>query len=361
MSRKLSVGVLGATGMVGQRFVSLLAEHPWFEVAVVAASPSSAGKSYQEAVNGRWSLSSAVPAAVAERTVRDAAEVSRIAEEVDFVFSAVDLSKEDTRRLEDAYAKAETPVVSNNSAHRWTPDVPMMIPEVNPEHAAVIAAQRDRLGVKRGFVAVKPNCSIQSYVPALHPLRDFGVEALSVCTYQAVSGAGKTLASWPEMNDNVIPFIAGEEEKSEREPLKIWGRLEAQQIVPAIAPVIAAQCFRVPVSDGHLAAVSVRFARKPSKEEVLRAWREHEGAPQRLGLPSAPRPFLVVHEEEARPQTRLDRDAGAGQAVSLGRLRPDPVLDWRFVALSHNTLRGAAGGAVLTAELLKAEGWLEAK
>lgn len=361
MTRKLKVGVLGATGMVGQRFVSLLAEHPWFEVAAVAASPSSAGKPYGEAVAGRWTLPGAPPAATAALTVTDAADVARVADACDFVFCAVDLDKAATARLEDDYARAETPVVSNNSAHRWTPDVPMMIPEINHEHAAVIEHQRRRLGTRRGFVAVKPNCSIQSYVPALHPLWAFGVQRVAVCTYQAISGAGKTFESWPEMVDNVIPFIKGEEEKSEQEPLKIWGRLEGGQIVTAPAPMITAQCIRVPVSDGHMAAVFVEFARPPSKDEILAAWAGFAGPPQRLGLPSAPTPLLRYAEEDNRPQTRLDRDAGGGQAVTIGRLRPDAVFHWRFVALSHNTVRGAAGGAVLTAELLKAQGYLAAK
>jgi aspartate-semialdehyde dehydrogenase len=361
MSKKLKVGVLGATGMVGQRFVSLLAEHPWFEVKVVAASAGSAGKSYAEAVRGRWAMKGAMPQAAAGLTVLDASEVARIAPEVDFVFCAVDMSKDETAKLEESYARAETPLVSNNSAHRWTPDVPMMVPEINSGHAAVIEAQRRRLGVKRGFIAVKPNCSIQSYVPALHPLMEFGLEKVAVCTYQAISGAGKTFESWPEMVDNVIPFIKGEEEKSEKEPLKIWGRVEDGKLVPAERPVITAQCIRVPVSDGHMAAVFASFAKKPGRDEILQRWKEFSGKPQALRLPSAPTPFLQYFEDEARPQTRLDRDAGSGQAVTIGRLRTDAIFDWRFVALSHNTVRGAAGGAVLTAELLAAEKWIEAK
>jgi len=359
--KKAKVGVLGATGMVGQRFISLLESHPWYELALVAASPASAGKPYAEAVAGRWTLPTPAPAAAARLTVVDAAEVARIAGQVDFVFCAVDLPKEETARLEEAYARAETPVISANSAHRGTPDVPMIIPEVNPEHAEVIPAQRRRLGSQRGFVAVKPNCSLQSYVPALHPLRDLGLERVSVCTYQAVSGAGKTLAGWPEMADNVIPFIKGEEEKSEREPMKIWGELKDGRIVPASAPRIGAQCVRVPVSDGHLAAVSVGFAKRPAREALLERWARFEGKPQQAGLPSAPRPFLVYQEDEARPQTRLDRELGRGMAVSIGRLREDPLFDFRFIALSHNTLRGAAGGALLTAELLTDRGWLTAK
>jgi aspartate-semialdehyde dehydrogenase len=347
--------------MVGQRFVSLLAAHPWFELAAVAASPSSAGKSYAEAVAGRWALAGGIPDAAARLTVLDAAHVAKVAGEVDFVFCAVDLDKAATAKLEDDYARAETPVVSNNSAHRWTPDVPMMIPEINHDHSAVIEHQRHRLGTRRGFVAVKPNCSIQSYVPALHPLRGFGLTRVAVCTYQAISGAGKTFETWPEMVDNVIPFIKGEEEKSEQEPLKIWGSIQDGAIVAASAPAITAQCLRVPVSDGHMAAVFVEFTRPPTKDQILAAWAGFAGPPQQLGLPSAPTPFLRYAEEDNRPQTRLDRDAGDGQAVTIGRLRPDAVFHWRFVALSHNTVRGAAGGAVLTAELLKAQGYLVAK
>jgi aspartate-semialdehyde dehydrogenase len=358
---KLKVGVLGATGMVGQRFLTLLSNHPWYEVTLLAASPSSAGKRYEEAVKGRWAMSTPIPAALAGLTVKDASQVAEVAGAVDFVFCAVDMKKDETARLEEAYARAETPVVSNNSAHRATPDVPMMIPEVNPEHAAVILSQRRRLGTRRGFVAVKPNCSLQSYVPALHPLMAFGPKQVAVCTYQAISGAGKTFESWPEMVDNVIPFIKGEEEKSEKEPLKIWGALVDGRIAPAALPVITAQCIRVAASDGHLAAVFVRFERKPSREEVLAAWSGFSGRPQALKLPSAPAPFLHYFEDDARPQTRLDRDAGNGMAVTIGRLRPDPLFDYRFVCLSHNTVRGAAGGAVLTAELLTAEGYIEAK
>ena len=359
--KRLKVGVLGATGMVGQRFVSLLGDHPWFELVAVAASPTSAGKPYRDAVAGRWTLDRPIPAAAANLIVSVAADVARIAGDVDFVFCAVDMEKTATAKLEDDYARAETPVVSNNSAHRWTPDVPMMIPEINSDHVAVIEAQRRRLGTSRGFVAVKPNCSIQSYVPAIHPLREFGPRKLAVCTYQAVSGAGKTLEAWPEMADNVIPFINGEEAKSEQEPLKIWGTLRGGTIVNATTPVITAQCLRVPVSDGHMAAVFVAFDTKPSREQILASWSEYAGRPQALGLPSAPKPFLVYFDDEARPQTKLDRDLGGGQAVSIGRLRPDAVFDWRFVALSHNTVRGAAGGAVLTAELLMADGYLTAK
>ena len=360
-SKKLKVGILGATGMVGQRFVSLLANHPWYEVALVAASANSAGKSYEEAVSGRWAVPGQVPGATARLTVKDASDVKAIAPEVDLVFCAVDMSKEETAKLEEDYARAETPVVSNNSAHRATPDVPMMIPEINSGHAQVIEAQRRRLGASRGFVAVKPNCSLQSYVPAIHPLLEFGPSKVAVCTYQAISGAGKTFQSWPEMVDNVIPFIKGEEEKSEKEPMKIWGKLEGARIVNAERPVITAQCIRVPVSDGHLAAVFVSFDRKPSRDDVLARWKAFKGAPQEAQLPSAPAQFLQYFEEDNRPQTKLDRDAGNGQAVTIGRLRPDALFDWRFVALSHNTVRGAAGGAVLTAELLTHQGYIQAK
>jgi aspartate-semialdehyde dehydrogenase len=358
---KLKVGVLGATGMVGQRFVALLADHPWFELVAVAASPQSAGKPYADAVGSRWTMPAAIPAAAAKLVVSDAADVTRMAGQVDFVFCAVDMDKAATAKLEEDYARAETPVVSNNSAHRWTPDVPMMIPEINSDHQDVIAYQRKRLGTSRGFIAVKPNCSIQSYVPAIHPLKSFGPARIAVCTYQAVSGAGKTLESWPEMVDNVIPFIKGEEEKSEQEPLKVWGSIQNGKIVNASAPAITAQCIRVPVSDGHMAAVFVAFESKPSREAMLAAWKEYSGRPQALGLPSAPKPFLSYLTDDDRPQTRLDRDLGQGQAVSIGRLRTDAVFDWRFVALSHNTVRGAAGGAVLTAELLKADGYLTNK
>jgi aspartate-semialdehyde dehydrogenase len=361
MNGKLAIGVLGATGMVGQRFVSLLQSHPWFDVRLVAASPASAGRRYADAVAGRWTMSAPVPPAVADLVVRDASAVRAVAEEVDFVFCAVDLRRDETARLEEAYARAETAVVSNNSAHRSTPDVPMLIPEVNPEHAGVIDAQRRRLGTRRGFVAVKPNCSIQSYVPAIHPLMSFEPQRIAVCTYQAVSGAGKTFDTWPEMIDNVIPFIKGEEEKSEQEPLKIWGALEGARIVPARGPAITAQCVRVPASDGHMAAVFVSFARTPSREEVLDRWRAFEPEPQARGLPSAPTPFLTYFEDESRPQTRLDRNIGGGMGIAIGRLRADPIFDHRFVCLTHNTVRGAAGGAVLTAELLTAQGHLVRK
>jgi aspartate-semialdehyde dehydrogenase len=361
MSGKLKVGIVGATGMVGQRFVSLLADHPWFEVVTVAASPRSAGKSYAEAVEGRWIFNNAVPGGIAGLTVKDASNVKAVSEAVDFVFCAVDMGKEEIKKLEEAYAKAETPVISNNSAHRWTPDVPMVVPEINPEHIHIIEKQRKRLGTEYGFIAVKPNCSIQSYVPALHPLMHFKPKTVLASTYQAISGAGKTFKDWPEMIDNVIPFIGGEEEKSEQEPLRIWGRIEGDQIVKNDQIAITAQCIRVPVSDGHLATVFVTFEHKPSKDEILDCWASFEGKPQQLGLPSAPHPFLKYFTEDNRPQTRLDRDFENGMGITIGRLREDKVFDYKFVALSHNTLRGAAGGGVLIAELLKAEGYLQAK
>ncbi len=361
MSRKLKVAVIGATGMVGQRFVTLLANHPWFEVGVVAASERSAGKSYEEATEGRWAMPVPVPPALGALTVAPAADVETVSREVDFVFCAVDMPKDQTRELEDRYAKAETSVVSTNSAHRMTRDVPMLLPEINPEHVDVIESQRRRMGTRRGFVAVKPNCSIQSYVPALHPLRGLGIEKVFVCTYQAISGAGKTFRDWPEMVDNVIPFIGGEEEKSENEPLKVWGSVTDGEIVPATGPTISSQCIRVPVTDGHLAAVFVSFREKPAKQKILDLWCSYEGRPQILSLPSAPRPFLTYFSEDNRPQIRLDRDAGKGMGITLGRLREDKLLDYRFVCLSHNTLRGAAGGAVLMAELLKAEGYITPK
>lgn len=359
--QRFNVGVLGATGMVGQRFVTLLDGHPWFTVTLVAASAGSAGKRYADAVEGRWSMAVPVPESVKNLVVHDASHVSEIAPQVDFVFCAVDMTKEEILALEQAYAQAETPVVSNNSAHRMTPDVPMIMPELNPEHALVIPAQRKRLGTKRGFITVKPNCSIQSYVPLLHPLRDFGVKAVSVTTYQAISGAGKNFQSWPEMVDNVIPFIKGEDEKSEREPLKIWGTVNGAGITLSDATKIGAQCVRVAASDGHLATVSVSFDRKPSEEEILTRWKSFEGAPQKKNLPSAPHPLIHAFSEPDRPQTRLDRDLGKGMAISAGRLRPDALFDWKFVGLSHNTVRGAAGGAILTAELLADEGYLTAK
>ncbi|MCI8649199.1 MAG: aspartate-semialdehyde dehydrogenase [Anaerotruncus sp.] len=354
------VGVVGATGMVGQRFISLLENHPWFELTVVAASPRSAGKTYEQAVGNRWAMSTPIPEAVKKMVVLDASKVEEVAAKVDFIFCAVDMKKEEIRALEEAYAKAECPVVSNNSAHRFTPDVPMIIPEINDTHTDIIPAQRARLGTKRGFIAVKSNCSLQSYVPALHPLREeFGVEKALVCTYQAISGAGKTFESWPEMLDNVIPYIGGEEEKSEKEPQKIWGTIENGEIVPVSTPAITAQCLRVPCSDGHMAAVFVSFRKKPTIEQIKEKWASFAGAAQELQLPSAPKQFLHYFEEPDRPQTKLDRMLENGMAVSIGRLREDTQYDYKFVCLSHNTLRGAAGGGVLLAELLAAKGYLD--
>lgn len=359
--KKYAVGVIGATGMVGQRFVSLLSKHPWFDVVALAASARSAGKTYEEAVAGRWMMADAVPENVKNIVVKSAEQdIKSIAGEVDFVFSAVDMKKEEIAALEEAYAKAECPVVSNNSAHRWTPDVPMVIPEINPEHIAVIEHQRKRLGTKRGFISVKSNCSLQSYIPALHPLKDeFGLNKVLVTTYQAISGAGKNFDTWPEMIDNVIPYIGGEEEKSEREPLKIWGRVEDGVIKTAASPAITSQCIRVPVSDGHMAAVFASFDKKPGLDAVKERWATFKGRPQELDLPSAPKQFLHYFEEEKRPQTKLDRMLENGMAVSIGRLREDTQYDIKFVCLSHNTLRGAAGGAVLMAELLCAEGYIK--
>ncbi len=361
VKEKFKVGILGATGMVGQRFISLLENHPWFEVTMVAASPRSAGKTYAEAVGDRWKMTTPMPAKVADLLVRNVNEVEAVAAEVDFVFSAVDMTKDEIRAIEDAYAKTETPVVSNNSAHRWTPDVPMVVPELNPDHYDIIKYQRARLGTKRGFVAVKPNCSIQSYTPMLHALKEFEPTEVVATTYQAISGAGKTFKDWPEMIDNVIPYIGGEEEKSEQEPLRIWGHIENGQIVKAEGPVITTQCIRVPVSDGHTAAVFVKFKNKPTKEQILEKWKSFKGLPQDMELPSAPKQFITYFEEDNRPQCNLDRDTENGMGVCAGRLREDKVYDWKFVGLSHNTKRGAAGGAVLSAETLVALGYIEKK
>ena len=357
--KQYNVGVIGATGMVGQRFLCLLENHPWFKVTALVASARSAGKTYEEAVGSRWKLAQAMPEKFRKMVVLDAAEVDTVASMVDFVFCAVDMKKEDIRALEEKYAKAEVPVVSNNSAHRWTPDVPMVIPEINDSHIDIIAAQRKRLGTKRGFIAVKPNCSIQSYVPALTPLLKYRPKIVLATTYQAISGAGKTFNEWPEMVDNIIPYIGGEEEKSEQEPLKIWGSIEGDAIVKAPAPMITTQCIRVPVSDGHTSAVFVSFEEKPSKEDILKAWDAYEGVPQKLNLPSAPAKFLTYFEEDNRPQAKLDRDIYNGMGITLGRLREDTVFDYKFVGLSHNTVRGAAGGAVLIAELLCQKGYFD--
>ncbi|MGM9652956.1 MAG: aspartate-semialdehyde dehydrogenase [Eubacteriales bacterium] len=359
MREKLRAGVVGATGMVGQRFITLLENHPYFTLTALAASARSAGRSYEEAVAGRWKMQTPIPAEAAKMTVLDAADIDSVKEKVDFVFCAVDMKKEEIRALEEAYARAEIPVVSNNSANRWTSDVPMIIPEINDAHLDVIASQRRRLGTKRGFIVVKPNCSIQAYVAALTPLRKYGIRQVVASTYQAISGAGKTFADWPEMTDNVIPYIAGEEEKSEQEPLKIWGELHGGIIVSAESPVITTQCIRVPVTDGHMCSVFVSFENKPPKEAILDDWREFKGLPQMLDLPHAPKQFITYFDEDNRPQARLDRDLYGGMGVSLGRLREDSIFDYKFVGLAHNTLRGAAGGAVLTAELLFRQGYLD--
>jgi len=358
--KNYNVGIIGATGMVGQRFATLLDGHPWFTVKVLAASPRSKGKTYEEAAGSRWAMTTPMPESMKNMILMDAtADIEEIASQVDFVFCAVDMKKDEIKALEEAYAKAECPVVSNNSAHRFTDDVPMVVPEINPDHIEIIKAQRERLGTKRGFIAVKSNCSIQSYVPALHPLRKFGIKNVLACTYQAISGAGKTFETWPEMVDNLIPFIGGEEEKSEQEPLKVWGTIEGNKIVKAQSPAITTQCLRVPVSNGHTAAVFVTFENKPSKEEILKCWKEFAGVPQELELPHAPKQFLNYFEEDNRPQAKLDRDMEGGMAVSIGRLREDTQYDYKFVCLSHNTLRGAAGGAVLLAELLAAKGYFD--
>ncbi len=361
MSQKLKVGILGATGMVGQRFISLLEDHPWFEVVTVAASPRSAGKTYEEAVGGRWKMATPMPEAVKKLVVMDVNEVEQVAATVDFVFSAVDMTKEEIKAIEEKYAKTETPVVSNNSAHRWTPDVPMVIPEVNPEHFEVIASQKKRLGTTKGFIAVKPNCSIQSYAPVLTAWKEFEPYEVVATTYQAISGAGKTFKDWPEMVENIIPYIGGEEEKSEQEPLRLWGKIENGVIVKAEEPKITCQCIRVPVLNGHTAAVFVKFRKKPTKEQLIEKLVSFKGLPQELGLPSAPKQFIQYMEEDNRPQVALDVDFEHGMGVSIGRIRVDSIYDFKFVGLSHNTVRGAAGGAVLCAELLKAQGYITQK
>ena len=354
---KLKVGIIGATGMVGQRFIMLLNDHPYFEINAIVASPRSAGQKYGKAVLGRWKMNEACPERILNMDVISSEDIDTVKGLCDFVFCAVSMTKEETKALEEAYAKAECPVISNNSANRWTPDVPMVIPEINDAHLEVIEAQKKRLGTKRGFIAVKPNCSIQSYVPLLTPLMKFGIKEVVATTYQAISGAGKTFNEWPEMVDNLIPFIGGEEEKSEKEPLRVWGKVEDGVIVPATAPVITTQCLRVPVTDGHTAAVFVKFENKPTKEEILEAWQTYQGKPQTLGLPSAPEQFITYFEEDNRPQAKLDRDIYGGMGITAGRLREDSLYDYKFVGLSHNTLRGAAGGAVLIAELLYREGY----
>ncbi|MCR4843150.1 MAG: aspartate-semialdehyde dehydrogenase [Eubacterium sp.] len=361
MSDKLQVAVLGGTGMVGQRFVSLLENHPWFEVKVIAASSRSAGKTYEEAIGDRWKIENPLPESVKNIVVKDLHNIDEVASEVDFCFSAVDMKADEIREFEDSYARTETPVVSNNSAHRWTPDVPMVVPEINPEHYEIIPYQRKRLGTTKGFVAVKPNCSIQTYTPELHALKEFGIKRVVVSTYQAISGAGKTFKEWPEMEGNIIPYIGGEEAKSEKEPLRLWGKIENGVIVPAEGPIITAQCIRVPVLNGHTASVFVDFDKKPSKEEIIEKWTSFEGMPQKENLPSAPKPFIRYFEEDDRPQVRLDVDYEDGMGVTCGRLREDTIFDYKFVGLAHNTKRGAAGGAVLSAEALKAMGYIEKK
>ena len=356
---KMKVGIIGATGMVGQRFVLLLHDHPYFEISVLAASPRSAGVSYEESVKGRWKMTSEIPEEVCGMIVENANDVDSVAKKVDFVFCAVDMKKDEIKALEEAYAKAEVPVVSNNSANRWTPDVPMLIPEINFSHISILDSQRKRLGTKHGFIVVKPNCSIQSYVAALTPLMDFGVKEVVATTYQAISGAGKTFDQWPEMIDNVIPYIGGEEEKSEQDPLKIWGKIDGDVIVKADSPLITTQCIRVPVTDGHTAAVFVNFEKKPSKEEIIERWRSFKGLPQELELPNAPEHFITYFEEDNRPQAALDRNLYKGMGISLGRLREDTLFDYKFVGLAHNTLRGAAGGGVLMAELLYRKGYFD--
>ena len=358
MDQKLKVGILGATGMVGQRFIALLENHPWYQVTTVAASPRSAGKTYEEAVGDRWKMATPMPDGVKNLVVMNVNEVEKVAAQVDFVFSAVDMTKEEIRAIEEAYAKTETPVVSNNSAHRWTPDVPMVIPEINPEHFEVIASQKKRLGTARGFIAVKPNCSIQSYAPVLTAWKEFEPYEVVATTYQAISGAGNTFKDWPEMIGNIIPYIGGEEEKSEQEPLRLWGKVENGQIVKAQEPVITCQCIRVPVLNGHTAAVFVKFRKKPTKEQLIEKMVSFKGLPQELKLPSAPKQFIQYLEEDNRPQVSLDVDFENGMGISVGRLRKDTVYDYKFVGLSHNTVRGAAGGAVLCAELLTAQGYI---
>jgi aspartate-semialdehyde dehydrogenase len=361
MKEKLKVGIVGATGMVGQRFILLLKDHPWFQVSLLAASSRSEGKTYQEAVQNKWALEEEMPDYVKEMKIVNAEDIEKIKEEVDFLFCAVNMGKNETKDLEERYAKAEIPVVSNNSANRFTSDVPMIMPEVNYTHIKIIDKQRERLGTNRGFIAVKPNCSIQSYVMALSPLKDYGIKEMVVSTYQAISGAGKTFESWPEMTDNVIPFISGEEEKSEKEPLKIWGEIIGNKITSAEKPVITTQCIRVPVSNGHLSTVFVNFDNKPEKEDIIKLWDEYISRPQELNLPSAPKKPIKYFREDNRPQTKLDRDYENGMGITIGRLREDTIFDYKFVCLSHNTLRGAAGGAVLTAELLTKEGYITKK
>ena len=361
MSEKLRVGILGGTGMVGQRFIALLENHPWFEVTTIAASPRSEGLTYEEAVAGRWKMDTPIPEAVKGIRIMNVNEVEKVASTVDFVFSAVDMTKEEIQAIEEAYAKTETPVVSNNRAHRWTPDVPMVIPEINPEHFEVIEHQKKRLGTERGFIAVKPNCSIQSYVPALNAWKEFEPYECVITTYQAISGAGKDFKAWPEMVENIIPYIGGEEEKSEQEPLRIWGKIEGGVIVKAEEPKITCQCLRVPVLNGHTAAAFVKFRNKPTKEQLIEKLENYKGFPQEAGLPMAPEQFIKYFEEDNRPQVKADVDRDKGMGISIGRIREDSIYDYKFVGLSHNTIRGAAGGAILCAETLKAKGYINKK
>lgn len=361
LNQKLRVGILGGTGMVGQRFIALLENHPWFQVTTIAASARSAGKTYREAVGNRWKMDTPMPEDVADIQVMDVTQVEKVAANVDFCFSAVDMTKEEIQAIEEAYAKTETPVVSNNSAHRWTPDVPMVIPEINDAHFEVIGAQKARLGTTRGFIAVKPNCSIQGYMPALAAWKEYEPYEMVVCTYQAISGAGKTFADWPEMVENIIPYIGGEEEKSEKEPLRILGHVQDGKIVPAQEPVITAQCVRVPVLNGHTAACFVKFRKPANKADLIAKLRAYEGYPQQADLPSAPKPYVQYLEEDNRPQVKLDTDFQKGFGASIGRLREDTVYDWKFIGLAHNTVRGAAGGAVLCAEALVDKGLIQAK
>lgn len=361
MTEKLRVGILGGTGMVGQRFIALLENHPWFEVTTIAASPRSEGLTYEEAVKGRWKMDTPVPEAVKKIKIMNVNEVEKVASTVDFVFSAVDMSKDEIKSIEEAYAKTETPVVSNNSAHRWTPDVPMVIPEINPEHFKVIEHQKKRLGTSRGFIAVKPNCSIQSYVPALEAWKEFQPYECVITTYQAISGAGKDFKSWPEMVENIIPYIGGEEEKSEQEPLKIWGKIQDGVILKAEEPKISCQCLRVPVLNGHTAAAFVKFKNKPTKEQLIEKLESYRGFPQEADLPMAPKQFIKYFDEDDRPQVKADVDRDKGMGISIGRIREDSIYDYKFVGLSHNTIRGAAGGAILCAETLKAKGYIEKK
>lgn len=361
MQEKFKVGVIGGTGYVGQRFITILDNHPWFEVNAIMASPKSAGKTYEEAVKGKWKIEEPIPENIKKLVVWSIEDIEEMCKLVDFVFCAVDMKKDEIRKLEERIAQTETPVISNNSAHRWTKDVPVIIPEINPEHSDIIDEQKKRLKTEKGFIVAKPNCSIQSYVPALHALKEFGIDLISVCTYQAISGAGKTFEDWPEMTSNVIPYIGGEEEKSEKEPLKIWGKVEDGEIKTASSPTISAQCYRVAVQEGHTAAVSVKFKNKPTVDQIITCWKNFKGEPQILNLPTAPEQFLNYMSEDNRPQAKLDCDFGNGMSVSIGRLRDDAIFDYKFTCLSHNTKRGAAGGAVLTAELLVSKGYITKK